>query len=176
MYFPLFVYGTLKRGFANYARHCTSAVKVETACCWGRLYSLDAGYPAMEVPTDSVQAVGSSSYALDGQNQGKVLNFDQPVGDWDQVQGELMYFANPDEEIPPIDVLEDYHPDRKDNLYERVLVTIKTADRLVNAWTYIMKDVKMPGHRVSLNQEGVAEWASSHSGYIDATQTATSLL
>ncbi|NOL48546.1 gamma-glutamylcyclotransferase family protein [Pelistega europaea] len=176
MYFPLFVYGTLKKGFANYARHCAGAVKVETACCWGRLYSLDAGYPAMEVPPHTIQAIGSTAYVLDGKHKGKMLSFEQPEGDWDQVQGELMYFAHPDKEIPLIDELEEYHPDKKDNLYERVFITVKTEDALVNAWTYVMKDVKMPGHRVCLNQEGVAEWTNSDSGYIGETQTAASLL
>lgn len=176
MLFPLFVYGTLKRGFANYARHCTRAVRVEKACCWGRLYSLDAGYPAMEVPPDSVQAIGTLAYGIDGQNKGKGLDFEQPLGDWDKVQGELMYFAQPDEELPPIDALEDFQPNRQDNLYERVLVTVKTEEGLVNAWTYIMKDVTMPGQRVPLNQEGMAEWSSNDSGYIDETQTASSLL
>lgn len=174
--FPLFVYGTLKKGFSNYARHCTTAVSIEPAWCWGRLYALDAGYPAMELPEQAIQALGTAEYKLDAQQQGKILNFDQPRGDWDLIQGELMYFRHPDKEIPPIDLLEDFRPDSEQNLYERVLITIKTAEGLVNAWTYMMKDGKQVGSRLSLNQEGVVEWKSSNTGYIAESQTASSIL
>lgn len=175
MLFPLFVYGTLKKGFSNYARHCASAVSIEPAWCWGRLYSLDAGYPAMELPELSIQAVGTIEYKLDARNQGKVLNFEQPRGDWDMIQGELMYFKKPDQEIPPIDLLEEFEPGNSQNLYERVLITVKTEKGLVNAWTYMMKDGKHVGSRLSLNQEGVVEWKNHNSGHIGESQTASSL-
>ncbi|MDY3331825.1 MAG: gamma-glutamylcyclotransferase family protein [Pelistega sp.] len=176
MLFPLFVYGTLKKGFPNYARHCSTAVSIESAWCWGRLYALDAGYPAMELPELSIQAVGTQEYKLDARHQGKVLNFDPPRGDWDMVQGELMYFKYPDQEIPPIDLLEDFEPGNPNNLYERVLITVKTEEGLVNAWTYMMKDGKQVGSRLSLNQEGVVEWRCSDTGYIGEAQTASSIL
>lgn len=173
--FPLFVYGTLKKGFSNYERHCTTAVSVEKAWCWGRLYDLDAGYPAMEIPEACIQAVGTSAYLLDAQQKGKVVNFDAPHGDWDLVQGELMWFSYPAQEIPPIDLLEDFDPEGGNNLYERVLVTIKTEEELLNAWTYVMTSSQHGGKRVSLNQSGVAEWLSQDSGYIGESQTAASL-
>ncbi len=176
MLFPLFVYGTLKKGFPNYARHCATAVSIESAWCWGRLYALEAGYPAMELPEQAIQAIGTVEYKLDAQQQGKVLNFEPPRGDWDMVQGELMYFKNPNQEIPPIDLLEDFNPGSDKNLYERVLITIKTENGLVNAWTYMMKDGKHGGSRLSLSQEGVVEWKSTDTGYIGESQTAASIL
>lgn len=156
--FPLFVYGTLKKGFRYFETYCAQSMSIEPAWCWGRLYDLDAGYPALEIPEWFVQARGTASYQLDAQHKGKLLNFDPPRGDWDMVQGELMYFKHPQEDIPPIDRLEEFDPLAKYNLYERVLITIKTQDGLVNAWTYIMNDGKHGGHRLSLNQEGVVEW------------------
>lgn len=52
----LFVYGTLKRGYGNHQRYCSSAVSIEPARVWGRLYHLSAGFPALEVPEESVLA------------------------------------------------------------------------------------------------------------------------
>lgn len=173
--FLLFVYGTLKQGYSNYERHCRTAVSIQKACCWGRLYDLDAGYPALEIPDTAIQAVGTASYLLDAQQKGKALNFDAPLGDWDMVRGELMCFEHPETEIPPIDLLEDFDPKGEHNLYERVLITVKTEDDLVNAWTYVMKGSQHGGRRISLNQSGVAEWLKSQSGYIDTHQTASSL-
>ena len=46
----LFVYGTLKRGYWNHQRFCAQARKIEPAVVWGRLYRLNAGFPALEVP------------------------------------------------------------------------------------------------------------------------------
>jgi len=46
----LFVYVTLKRGYWNHQRFCTQARSIEPAVVWGRLYHLNAGFPALEVP------------------------------------------------------------------------------------------------------------------------------
>ncbi|ETD70011.1 gamma-glutamyl cyclotransferase [Pelistega indica] len=173
MYFPLFVYGTLKKGYQNYPRHCATAIKIEKAYCWGRLFDLDAGYPAMEIPAESIQARGTTAYSLDGNNKGKLLNFDQPRGDWDMVAGELMLFQFPEKEIPQIDLLEDFDPNKPNNLYERVLITVKTEEGLSNAWTYIMRAGKHEGRRISLNEQGVVEWEKTHSGYIPPTHNAS---
>lgn len=165
--FSLFVYGTLKQGFSNYERHCKTATKIQKAFTWGRMYELDAGYPALEVPEASIQALGTTDYKLDAVNRGRVLHFEQPSGDWDLIEGQLMFFAQPDIEIPPLDYLEHFHPEDKSSLYHRVLLTLKTEDGLVNAWTYVINDEKYAGKRLSLNEEGVVKWSKTTSGYIE---------
>lgn len=171
--FPLFVYGTLKQGFSNHDRHCKTAVKIQKAYTWGRVYELDAGYPALEVSETMIQAYGTSDFKLDAVNRGKRLHFEQPSGDWDMVEGELMYFSQPDIEIPPLDYLEHFNPDGECNLYHRVMLTFKTEDGLVNAWTYVIIDGKYTGRRLSLNEDGLVKWNKPKSGYIEPKRQAT---
>lgn len=170
--FSLFVYGTLKQGFSNYERHCKTATKVQKAYTWGRMYELDAGYPSLEVPEASIQALGTADYKLDAVNRGKHLHFEQPSGDWDLVEGELMSFSQPEIEIPPLDFLEHFHPDGVGSVYHRVLLTIKTEDGLKNAWTYVINDGKYTGTRLSLNEEGLVNWSKTKSGYIQPKDSA----
>lgn len=63
---PVFVYGTLRQGFANHARFCFDVLEVIPASTAGRLYDLPYGFPAM-VPAD------------DGRVIGEVLVFPDPV-------------------------------------------------------------------------------------------------
>ncbi len=56
----LFVYGTLKRGYWNHQRFCTQARSIEPAVVWGRLYHLNAGFPALEVPEGLILARGTA--------------------------------------------------------------------------------------------------------------------
>ncbi len=165
--FPLFVYGTLKQGFSNHERHCKTATKIQKAYTWGRVYELDAGYPALEIPESSIQARGTRDYKLDAVNRGKHLHFEQPSGDWDLVEGELMYFSQPDIEIPPMDYLEHFNPDGDCNMYDRIMLTFKTEDGFVNAWTYVINDGKYTGKRLSLNEDGLVKWTKTQSGYIE---------
>ncbi|WP_159991327.1 gamma-glutamylcyclotransferase family protein [Pelistega ratti] len=160
-FFQLFVYGTLKKGFRNHAKYCSTAINIELAYGWGRVYSLDEGYPVMEVPSQSILARGTDSPSSDVFLQKHQYFFESPTGDWDMVQGELILFKYPDKEIPPIDALEDFNPEGQKNLYERVLITVKTDNGFVNAWTYIMKGSRHLGKRVPLNKEGVIEWGYS---------------
>jgi hypothetical protein len=51
----IFVYGTLKRGYANHDRFCHNAIDIQPATVLGRLYDLGA-YPALEVPDESILA------------------------------------------------------------------------------------------------------------------------
>jgi len=44
----IFAYGTLKKGFSNHHEYCKSALNIEPATVWGRLYNLPAGFPALE--------------------------------------------------------------------------------------------------------------------------------
>lgn len=135
----LFVYGTLKKGFWNFDRFCTRAVSIEPATTWGRLYHLPAGFPALEVPEDSILATGTTDPLTDARTQNTIKlpenSMTQPEGDWDLVHGELMTFANPGFDLPPIDRLEAFDPNGR-CVYTRVLVAVETSDLIRPVWLY----------------------------------------
>lgn len=135
----LFVYGTLKKGFWNHDRFCTRAISIDPATTWGRLYHLPAGFPALEVPDCSILATGTADPLADTRTQNaielpeKAMN--RPEGDWDLVHGELMTFANPVFDLPPIDRLEAFDPNGR-CVYTRVLVAVETNDLIRPVWLY----------------------------------------
>jgi gamma-glutamylcyclotransferase (GGCT)/AIG2-like uncharacterized protein YtfP len=135
----IFVYGTLKQGYCNHERFCKTAVSIKPAWVWGRLYHLPAGYPALEVPEASVLAHGTRNPLADERTQNTLLvpasAMDKPDGDWDKIQGELITFAEPELELPPIDFLEGFNPGGW-CMYERVLVTSDVDKTYVSAWLY----------------------------------------
>jgi gamma-glutamylcyclotransferase (GGCT)/AIG2-like uncharacterized protein YtfP len=57
------------------------------------------------------------------------------MGDWGRVYGELLTFANPGFDLPPIDRLEAFNPDGR-SMYRRVLVAVKTQGGPFSCWTY----------------------------------------
>lgn len=63
---PVFVYGTLRRGFANHDRFCFDVLDVVPAWTHGRLYALPYGFPAMVA-------------AADGRVVGEILVFPDPA-------------------------------------------------------------------------------------------------
>lgn len=63
---PVFVYGTLRRGFPNHDRFCFDVLEVVPAWAPGRLYALPYGFPAM-IP------------AADGRVIGEILTFPDPA-------------------------------------------------------------------------------------------------
>jgi gamma-glutamylcyclotransferase (GGCT)/AIG2-like uncharacterized protein YtfP len=138
----LFVYGTLKKGFWNHDRFCTRAISIEPATTWGRLYHLPAGFPALEVPTSSILATGTADPLADTRTQNTIElpenAMTRPEDDWDLVHGELMTFANPGFDLPPIDRLEAFSPNGR-SMYQRVLVAAECQDCLNTCWTYTMK-------------------------------------
>jgi len=145
----LFVYGTLKRGFHNH-RLCAHASAIQPAWTWGRLYHLEAGYPALEVPDHLVLAHGSDRPRHDARLQGKAPPFPvgKPEGDWDRVSGELVTMANPEADLPPIDRLEGFQANGRHNLYDRVLVPVWTKDETVRpVWTYDGRRITAGGIR-----------------------------
>ena len=139
----LFVYGTLKKGFWNFDRFCTRAVRIEPATTWGRLYQLPAGFPALEVPESSILATGTADPLADTRTQNTIELAEnampRPEGDWDLVHGELMTFANPCFDLPPIDRLEAFDPNGR-CVYKRVLVVVESDNGTKRCWTYTMKD------------------------------------
>jgi len=135
----LFVYGTLKKGFWNFDRFCTRAISIEPATIWGRLYQLPAGFPALEVPESSILATGTADPLADTRTQNIIElpenAMPRPEGDWDLIHGELMTFANPAFDLPPIDRLEAFDPNGR-SMYQRVLVAAECQDQLLSCWTY----------------------------------------
>jgi gamma-glutamylcyclotransferase (GGCT)/AIG2-like uncharacterized protein YtfP len=140
----LFVYGTLKRGGRNYRRFCARSVSVSSATVWGRLYLLSQGFPALELAEESILAKGTAHPHIDTfrlmQRQKARLPFDRPLGDWGLIRGELIVFANPMRDLPPIDCLEGFYPNRI-SLYQRVMIVVQSRHRLVTAWTYCMEHI-----------------------------------
>jgi gamma-glutamylcyclotransferase (GGCT)/AIG2-like uncharacterized protein YtfP len=137
----LFVYGTLKKGFWNFDRFCTRVTSIEPATTWGRLYQLPAGFPALEVPESSIPATGTADPLADTRTQNAIQlpenAMTQPEGDWDLVHGELMTFANPGFDLPPIDRLEGFRPGGH-SMYQRVMVAVLCGRTPIPAWTYWM--------------------------------------
>ena len=135
----LFVYGTLKRGFCNYDRFCTQAISIEPAKTWGRLYHLPAGFPALEVPDSSILAIGTTDPLADTQTQNTielpVNTIIRPEDDWGVVHGELITFANPVFDLPPIDQFEEFVPNGN-SMYQRVLVMVECQGCFFSCWTY----------------------------------------
>ncbi len=150
----LFVYGTLKRGFWNHDRFCSQAVNIEPATTWGRLYHLPAGFPALEVPETCILAHGTADPIADARTQnsaelsGNAMT--QPDGDWDLVYGELMTFANPAFDLPPIDRLEGFNPNGQ-SMYQRVLVAVSSENQIRPVWLYHY-DLGHNGERIASGQ------------------------
>lgn len=155
----LFVYGTLKKGFWNFDRFCTRAISIEPATTWGRLYQLPAGFPALEVPESSVLATGTADPLADTRTQNTIElpenAMARPEGDWDLVHGELMTFANPGFDLPPIDRLEAFDPNGR-CVYTRVLVAINVYGEVTLGWTY-KYEATNNGERTNGNWKGYFE-------------------
>ena len=146
----IFVYGTLKQGYWNHERFCKTAVNIEPAWVWGRLYSLPEGYPGLIVPKQNILATGTTNPIADAKLQNSTtLDNDalsKPDGDWDKIQGELITFANPELDLPPIDRLEGFNTGGW-CLYERVLVPVELSGKSATAWVYNYKQ-EHSGRRV----------------------------
>ena len=131
-----FFYGSLTQGNWN-SHFCRSCLSVESALVCGTIYQLTAGYPAMQVPAESILAMGTRSPAQDAKTQtehnAKPVEFKIRDG-WHEVHGELVTFGNP-EAINPIDRLEGMP-----FYYLRVLIPVRRGNgETIAAWVYIMQ-------------------------------------
>lgn len=146
----LFVYGTLKRGLGNHARFCAQATDVAPAVIWGRLYALDVGYPALEVPPARILGHGTDDPLHDAGTAASLdpPPFTRPRGDWDLIEGELLTLADPARDLPPVDRLEGFRPGRN-SLYRRVLVAVGCGRAAVAAWSYDGAGLAQRGVRVT---------------------------
>jgi len=133
----LFVYGTLKRGYWNHQRFCAQARSIEPAVVWGRLYHLNAGFPALEVPEGLILARGTADPLTDARRQQEIdtARFGRPTGDWDLIHGELVTFTDPQRDLPPIDRLEGFRPGGH-SMYQRVMVAVLVNRTPCAAWIY----------------------------------------
>lgn len=143
----IFVYGTLKRGFANHDRYCRGLLRTEPARMRGRLFKLTPGIPIMTVPAEDILGRGSENIAADLELQRRFATLcgtEHPRGDkrgdrpgWKNISGELLVFGDPEAELPRMDNLEDFRPG-KPSTYVRALVRAALADgSRVPAWTYV---------------------------------------
>jgi len=96
----IFTYGTLKRGYWNHDRFCRDALYVEEATVLGRLYELPSRIPVLQVPEDSIIAVGTSDPLADVATQERLsvdlstdTNCDEAL--WQMIRGELVTFTDP---------------------------------------------------------------------------------
>ncbi len=133
----LFVYGTLKRGYANHARCCGDLADACEARVRGRLYLLAPGYPTLEVPAEDVLGEGSADQTADARRAAETPApaFTPPRPPWDAVRGELLVFPDAARALAAFDELEDFDP-RGESEYRRVLVPVETGGRVVAGWTY----------------------------------------
>lgn len=112
--FPVFVYGTLRRGFANHDRFCFDVLEVIPAWTSGQLYDLPYGFPAM-LP------------AADGRVIGEVLVFPDPVA-----------------ALRRLDHLEGFRPDGPRHYDRIVVETHPLAgDGPVRAWSYVYSEARL---------------------------------
>lgn len=138
-HFRLFVYGTLRLGYANHARFCSEAIKIFPGKTFGKLYGLPYGYPGLICQPSLILAQGTSDPINDLKTQNEILNnpsdLTLPKNGFDWIFGEVVTLANPLLDIPPIDRLEGFQPG-KDSLYNRVLIQALVEGEWVQVWTY----------------------------------------
>lgn len=150
MVFKLFVYGTLKRGFSNHERFCGEAISIEEAMAFGDLYDLPFGFPALVIPGESIQAVGTTNYTFDTTEQQRLdIPERSSIPDGARTYGEILTFDDPENRLPEIDRLEGFDPNGQ-SLYRRVLVPVEAATRSTLAWAYAIEKptgAHLPGGR-----------------------------
>jgi gamma-glutamylcyclotransferase (GGCT)/AIG2-like uncharacterized protein YtfP len=141
----IFVYGTLKRGYSNHDRFCHGALHIIEATVRGRLYEMPSGIHVLQVPDESIVALGTSDPLADVATQEQILE-QLPVGpdyeswDWETIDGELIVFPKATLSLPPIDRLEGFRPESH-SLYRRVLVAISVdGGEQTLAWCYVAGD------------------------------------
>jgi gamma-glutamylcyclotransferase (GGCT)/AIG2-like uncharacterized protein YtfP len=138
--FSMFTYGSLMQGHWN-SHYCRNTVSIEPATVCGKLYQLPPGYPALQAPNESILWQGTKDVFTDAQEQyqeNNDMDFEFKIYDnWDTVHGELITFADPERDVPPIDRLEG-----TPFYYHRVLVPAKQSDgTIIAAWVYVMYEV-----------------------------------
>jgi gamma-glutamylcyclotransferase (GGCT)/AIG2-like uncharacterized protein YtfP len=138
----IFCYGTLQSKQAN-SRFCRKAKSIEKATICGKLYQLPPGYPALQVPIETVLWQGTRDVFADAQNQymeNDDIDFEYKIYEgWDTVHGELLTFSDPERDMQPIDDLESFP-----HYYDRVLVPARKTDgSIIAAYVYVMDKINV---------------------------------
>ncbi|WP_018881218.1 gamma-glutamylcyclotransferase [Thioalkalivibrio sp. ALE30] len=143
----LFVYGTLKRGFANHRAFCSSALRIRTATIVGSLYDLPVGYPAVQIAADSILLKAGQDPARDAGRQRRFRGLAPSAPDAAQelVHGEWIRLPDPPRALPRVDALEGVRPGGRGE-YRRALVPAWTEDGPTALWVYWMPRLP-PGAR-----------------------------
>jgi gamma-glutamylcyclotransferase (GGCT)/AIG2-like uncharacterized protein YtfP len=133
-----FFYGTLMRGECRHDLVAPWLVHAESARVWGRLYQLEAGYPALEVPGESILAEGTEDVLLDTATAHWRTTHPLKMhgGDWGWVHGQVAELREPTESVPPMDEYEEVRSGEA-CLYRRVLIPAALERDTQPAWTYI---------------------------------------
>jgi gamma-glutamylcyclotransferase (GGCT)/AIG2-like uncharacterized protein YtfP len=159
-FFPLFVYGTLKRGFSNHSRFIPGGSLIQPAWITGNLYDSGCNFPYLDIPEKNILARGSRDPGPGGTEKpprktepGSELSSEpdaktgsepssEPSSEpgFGRVEGELVYLTDPEISVPPIDRLEGFDPRRRENFYERVQTLVQTPAEIRPAWVYIHKN------------------------------------
>lgn len=144
-----FFYGTLMRGECQHGLVAPWLVHAESARVWGRLFQLEAGYPALEVPEESVLATGTEDALLDVTTaQWRTTHpLRMRSGDWGWVHGEIAVLRDPTACVPPLDEYEDVRSGEA-CLYQRVLIPAASERDALPAWTYV-RTTGEGGQRIS---------------------------
>ncbi len=141
------VYGTLKKGFRNHHLAAPYCLFIETAQFWGRLYDLPAhNCPAVEFCKPGLR--GTPDYNRDARNFESILKTEDfqgmdkklfmkaPEGDWDLLEGELIFLKEGKHVLPVLDKLESCFVENT-LCYDRVTIPVLTKDNKVTpAWAY----------------------------------------
>ena len=132
-----FLYGTLRPGGTRHSLVAPYLVSSAMARVWGRLYHLDAGYPALELPEAIIQLHGTADPVADATRAAAMPVPEQvrPKGDWDWVHGDVVKLRDPRIAVPLLDDYEGFRPGGV-GLYNRVLAVIEAGGGPVLAWTY----------------------------------------
>jgi hypothetical protein len=100
------------------------------------------------VPPEHILAHGTDDPLADATTQAgrSEVGFERPAGDRDLIEGELMTFADPLRELPPIDRLEGFRPEGY-CLYQRVMIRVQCGRKPEPAWTYSGAGLSRHGDR-----------------------------
>ncbi len=139
----LFVYGTLKRGFENHLRFFEPGIGLYPACGPGVLFDTPWNHPVARVPSNLVLACGSLNVTddlvlQDQLSQGEGVHDGASVSARRSchIQGEILILENPEQDLPRLDLFEEFSPGDSASRFTRVLVWVCVRNRWVTAWMY----------------------------------------
>ena len=159
--FPLFAYGTLRRGFPAHERYCSRARVLSHARVQGTLFEHEDGFPVLVVHPRQVLAIGSSSARADARlaerssigfmqthimpvararpcTRGAPLNaHTSALRQARRIEGEVLLFPVATLQLAGLDGYEGYVP-RHASLFARVLLDVELAGGGPSrAWAYV---------------------------------------